>query len=99
MATSSSRFVPGLVLLGASAAVVVLGLWAHMSGDQALTRSATPPPALANGVTVACTDRYTSTWTIGPLENGQQLHYVCQSGRITSWWVDYESGMESAPPG
>ena len=79
--------------------MVVFGIWAHISGSQATVRSITPPPTLPNGVTVRCTDRYLSTWTMGPLENGKQLHYVCQEGKITSWWVDDNSGMETGPPG
>jgi len=53
---------------------------------------------LPSGLTLKCTDRYQSTWTMGPVEDGQYVHYVCQDGKVTSWWVDGNGGMENSPP-
>ena len=52
-----------------------------------------------NGASLTCTDRYLSDWSVGPVANGQYVHYVCQNGKVTSWWLDDNQGMESAPPG
>lgn len=66
------------------------------------TTSSTPAQAhsspLPSGLTLTCTDRYQSTWSMGPLEDGRYVHYVCQNGKVTSWWVDDNSGMEDVPP-
>ena len=29
---------------------------------------------------------------MGPLEDGRYVHYVCQNGKVTGWWVDDNSG-------
>jgi hypothetical protein len=51
------------------------------------------------GLTLTCTDRYQSSWSMGPIEDGQYVHYVCQNGKVTSWWVDDNRGTDDAPPG
>jgi hypothetical protein len=53
---------------------------------------------LPSGLTLTCTDRYQSSWSMGPVEDGQYVHYVCQNGNVTSWWVDGNSGTADAPP-
>jgi hypothetical protein len=53
---------------------------------------------LPSGLTLSCTDRYQSSWSMGPLEDGRYVHYLCQNGKVTSWWVDNNSGMEDVPP-
>ena len=53
---------------------------------------------LPSGLKLTCTDRYQSSWAMGPLEDGRYVHYVCQNGKVTSWWVDDNSGMEAVPP-
>jgi hypothetical protein len=54
---------------------------------------------LPSGMSLTCTDRYLSDWSVGPVANGQYVHYVCQNGKVTSWWLDDNQSMESAPPG
>ncbi len=56
------------------------------------------PSPLPSGTTLTCTDRYHSTWPMGPLEDGQYVHYVCQNGKVASWWVVGNSHTENAPP-
>ena len=65
------------------------------SSAPAAQAHSSPFPA---GLTLTCTDRYQSTWSMGPVEDGQYVHYICQNGGVTSWWVDDNSGTEDAPP-
>lgn len=58
----------------------------------------THPTPLPSGLTLSCTDHHLSTRTMGPLEDGQYVHYVCQDGKVSSWWIDRNSAMEDAPP-
>lgn len=99
MATSASRWLLGVLLLAGVAAAVSLGIRAGATGRPATETTFPSPPTLANGVTVGCTDRHLSSGEMGPLEDGKQLHYVCADGKITRWWVDDSSAMETAPPG
>lgn len=46
---------------------------------------------LPSGLTLTC-NRYQSSGSMGPLEDGRYVHYVCQNGKVTSWWVDDNSG-------
>jgi len=57
----------------------------------------TPTP-LPFGLTLHCTDRYMSRGWEGPIENGKYLHWVCQDGKVTSWWIDDNDRDETAPP-
>lgn len=36
---------------------------------------------------------------MGPMEDGKYVHYLCQNGKVTSWWVDGNSRTEDAPQG
>ena len=49
------------------------------------------PPPLANGVVPGCTDAYTSTISMGPLQDGTYLHYICENGKVTRWWIDNQA--------
>ena len=56
------------------------------------------PTPLPSGLTLVCTDRHETTTTMGPLEDGQYVHFVCDNGKVTSWWIDGNKSMEDAPP-
>jgi hypothetical protein len=58
----------------------------------------TTPTSLPSGLVLGCTDRYQSEWSEGPIESGQYVHYVCENGKVTSWWIDDNSAVEQAPP-
>lgn len=52
---------------------------------------------LPSGLTLTCTDRYQISGSMGPLEDGRYVHYVCQNGKVTSWWVDNNNGIDDVP--
>ena len=56
------------------------------------------PTPLPSNLTLVCTDRHQSTVTMGPLEDGQYVHFVCDNGKVTSWWIDGNEAMEYSPP-
>ena len=36
--------------------------------------------------------------TMGPFADGTHVHFVCQNGKVTAWWIDHNDGTETAPP-
>lgn len=88
-----------LIPLCGIAAVLVFGIWVRMSASSPADGPIPSPPTLANGAVVGCTDRYQTAGSMGPLENGKYLHYLCHNGKLTSWWVDQNTGDEMAAPG
>jgi len=93
------RLQPALLSLSAIPAVAMLGVWAHMAAAQPPSISiASHPTPLPSGLTLTCTDRYTSEQTMGPLADGTHVHFVCQNGKVTAWWIDHDDGTETAPP-
>ena len=56
------------------------------------------PTTLPSGLSLTCTDRYQSSQSMGPLQDGRYVHYLCRNGKVTSWWIDDNNGMEDAPP-
>jgi hypothetical protein len=90
-----------LALLGLSAipAVAMLGVWAHLAAAQPPSISiASHPTPLPSGLALTCTNRYRSEQTMGPLADGTHVHFLCQNGKVTAWWIDHNSGTETAPP-
>ena len=79
--------------------MLVFGIWVRMSVSPTADRPIPSPPTLANGAVVGCMDRYQNAGAMGPLENGKYLHYLCQNGKLTSWWLDQNAGDEMAAPG
>jgi hypothetical protein len=96
---SRVRSLQALLILCGIAAVLVFGIWVRMSVSPTADRPIPSPPTLANGAVVGCMDRYQNAGAMGPLENGKYLHYLCQNGKLTSWWVDQNAGDEMAAPG
>ena len=93
------RLQPALLSLSANPAVAMLGVWAHMAAAQPPSISIAPHPTpLPSGLTLTCTDRYTSEQTMGPLADGTHVHFVCQNGKVTAWWIDHDDGTETSPP-
>lgn len=90
--TAGARLLRALLVLCGIAAVLAFGIWVRMSVSPTPDRPIPSPPTLANGAVVGCTDRYQTAGMMGPLENGKYLHYLCQNGRLTSWWVDENTG-------
>jgi hypothetical protein len=82
----------------AIAATAIAILVSACSGTERSSAEATQTP-FPSGLTPTCTDRYASSWSEGPLENGKYLHFLCRNGKVTSWWVDDNNGTEDAPPG
>jgi hypothetical protein len=88
-----------LALLSLSAiAVAMLGVWAHVAGQPPSISIAYHPTPLPSALTLACTDRYVSDQTMGPLADGTHVHFVCQNGKVTAWWIDHNGGIETAGP-
>jgi hypothetical protein len=88
-----------LLSLSAIPAAAMLGVWAHMAAAQPPSISiASHPTPLPSGLTLVCTDRYPSEQTMGPLADGTHVHFVCQNGKVTAWWIDHNDGTETAPP-
>jgi hypothetical protein len=94
-----SRLHLALLSLSAIPAVAMLGVWAHIAAAQPPSISvASHPTPLPSGLTLGCTDRHVSEQTIGPLADGTHVHFVCQNGKVTAWWIDHNEGTETAPP-
>lgn len=88
-----------LLSLSAVPALAMLGVWAHVAAPQPPSISiASHPTPLPSGLTLGCTDRYTSEQTMGPLADGTNVHFVCQNGKVTAWWIDNNPDTETAPP-
>ena len=85
--------------VAAIAALVITFLIGSCSGiassSPAAQAHSSPLPA---GLTLAC-NRYQSSGSMGPLEDGQYVHWVCQNGKVTSWWLDNNKDTGGAPPG
>ena len=94
-----TRLQLALLSLSAIPALAILGVWAHIAAAQPPTISiASHPTPLPSGLTLACTDRYLSEQTMGPLADGTDVHFVCQNGKVTAWWIDHNDSTEFAPP-
>jgi hypothetical protein len=83
--------------MAATAIAFLLSACSDPSPSGAAPKS-TPTP-LPSGLTLVCTDRYLSQRSEGPIANGKYVHFVCQDGKVTSWWIDDNNGTETAPPG
>jgi hypothetical protein len=94
-----TRLQLALLSLSAIPAVAMLGVWVHIAAAQPPSISiASHPAPLPSGLTLACTDRHLSYQTMGPLADGTHVHFVCQNGKVTAWWIDHNDGTETAPP-
>jgi len=83
----------------ATAAIALTCLVAACSNPSPSSSAPKPTPTpLPFGLTLHCTDRYMSQGYEGPIENGKYLHWVCQDGKATSWWIDDNDRTETAPP-
>ena len=84
---------------GIAALVIAFVVGACSNTASSAPAAQTHPSPLPFGMTLTCTDRYESFWSMGPVEDGRYVHYVCQNGKVTTWWINDNGATEHAPPG
>lgn len=83
---------------GAGIAALTIGFVFTACSSSSAPLAKVDPTPLPSGVTLVCTNTYESSQSIGPLENGLYAHFLCQNGKVTSWWFDGKSGTEDTAP-
>jgi hypothetical protein len=90
---------PVFLILAAVPAVLMVAVASRFASAEVPTVSVTSHPIpLPSGLALICTDNYRSDHSMGPLEDGNYVHYVCDHGKVLAWWIDRDAGNETAPP-
>jgi len=95
----STHLEPAFLILAAVPAVLMFAAWSRFASAEAPSISVKSHPIpLPSGLALTCTDNYRSDQAMGPLQDGNYVHYVCDHGKVLAWWIDRNAGGETAPP-